>query len=139
MPRFSHLLFASGLLVLGGAALAAEVKPADSNAPVFQIYSSSGSGTTITAKQPLLVISSLANVQMSRDRKAVRIFLTPSDARKFADITRKQVNKLLILQANGRVLEAMQVSSPVTNGILEFTYPDDAAVADYLRKRFRLK
>ena len=38
-----------------------------------------------------------------------------------------------------KVLEAMRVTSPVTDGVLEFTYPDDAAVADYLRKRFRLK
>ena len=117
----------------------ADMKPTDSNAPVFEIYSSSGSGKTITAKQPLLVISSVANVQLSTDRKAVRVVLTPSDARKFADVTRKHVNDLLILQANGRVLEAMQVASPVTNGILEFAYPDDAAVADYLRKRFRLR
>ena len=86
-----------------------------------------------------MVVSAAANVQLSRDRKAVRIVLTPSDARRFADITRKHVHELLILEADGRVLEAMQVTSPVTNGTLEFSSPDDAAVVDYLRKRFRLK
>ena len=46
---------------------------------------------------------------------------------------------LLVLEANGRVLEAMKASGPVTNGTLEFVYPEDAAVAYYLKRRFRLK
>ena len=86
-----------------------------------------------------MVVSAVSNVQLSNDRKAVRLILTRSDARRFADVTRKHAKELLILEANGRVLEAMRVSSAVTNGVLEFTYPEDAAVADYLRKRFRLK
>jgi hypothetical protein len=86
-----------------------------------------------------MVVSTVSNLQLSNDRKAVRLTLTGPDARKFADITRKHGQELLVIEANGRVLEAMQVSSPVTNGVLEFTYPDDATVADYLRKRFRLK
>jgi hypothetical protein len=125
--------------------LASDRKPADGGSPVFRIFgsgSNSGSGAaqiTISGKQPLMVISTVADIQLSNDRKAVRATLTSSDARRFADITRKHSRELLVLEANGKVLEAMQVSSPVTNGVLEFSYPDDAIVVDYLRKRFRLK
>src|SRR5205085_3825194 len=114
---------------------------ADAGTPVFRIYGSGAAGPqiNIAGKQPLLVITTPANVQLSTDRKAVRLTLNPSDARRFAEITRKHRNEMLVLEANGRVLEAMQVAAPVTNGTIDFTYPDDAAVADYLRKRFRLK
>ncbi|HEY4282733.1 MAG TPA: hypothetical protein VGM62_06665 [Chthoniobacterales bacterium] len=120
-------------------------KPADGGAPIFRIFASgsvkggTSSPINISNKFPLMVVSTGAKVQLSQDRKAVRVVLTPSDARKFADITRRHVHEILILEANGRVLEAMQVTSPVTNGTLEFSYPDDAAVVDYLRKRFHLK
>jgi hypothetical protein len=124
-------------------AFGADIKPADSKAPIFRIFSSTGKGDgdhlTVTAKQPLLVISSVADVQLSTDRKAVRIVLTSSDAKKFADITRKYNQDLLLLEGNGKILEAMRVSSPVQKGVLEFSRPDDDAVVDYLRQRFRLK
>src|SRR6266513_2851485 len=123
----------------------ADLKPRDGAAPVFQIFATGSGGgggsprIDISGKQPLMVVASVTNVQLSNDRKAVRVTLTRSDARRFADITRKHGKELLILEANGKVLEAMRVTSPVTDGVMEFTYPDDAAVADYLRKRFRLK
>jgi hypothetical protein len=126
------------------AGLAADLKPADGG-PVFSIFASgstAGSGAptiNIAGKEPLMVVSTLSNVQLSDNRKAVRLTMTGPDTRKFAGITRKHLRELLVIEANGRVLEAMRVSSPVTNGVLEFTYPDDAAAADYLRKRFRLK
>jgi hypothetical protein len=125
-------------------AFGADIKPADSKAPIFRIFSSTAKGDggghlTVTAKQPLLVISSVADVQLSTDRKAVRIVLTSSDAKKFADITRKYNQDLLLLEGNGKILEAMRVSSPVQKGVLEFSRPDDDAVVDYLRQRFRLK
>jgi hypothetical protein len=85
------------------------------------------------------VISSVADVRLSTDGKAVRIVLTSSDAKKFADITRKYNQDLLLLEGNGKILEAMRVSSPVQKGVLEFSRPDDDAVVDYLRQRFRLK
>src|ERR1700730_13053524 len=140
------LLLISAMTVTAfSCAFSAELKPADGGAPIFRIFASgsvkggSSSPINIAGKSPLMVVSAAANVQISRDRKAVRIVLTPSDARRFADITRKHVHELLILEGDGRVLEAMQVTSPVTNGTLEFSSPDDAAVVDYLRKRFRLK
>ena len=128
-----------------GVGKAADVKPADGGGPIFQIFAASSSSADgspkidIGKKKPLLIVSSAADVRLSKDRKALRFTFTAPDARRFADLTRKYANEFLILQGNGKILEAMQVSSPVTNGILEFTYPDDAAVADYLKKRFRLK
>jgi hypothetical protein len=144
MRRIGILIAVAVCWVLFGNRAAADLKPADGGAPVFRIFAGSGNGSAssavnISGKQPLLVISTARDVQLSTDRKAVRITLNSSDARKFADITRKHVKELLILEGNGRVLEAMQVGAPVSNGILEFSYPDDANVVDYLRKRFRLK
>ena len=138
-----------GLLVVAyvclfDRAIAAEMRP-DGGGPVFLIFaagSSSGAGARkidITGKKPLLVVTTAADVRLSKDRKAIRFTFNRNDARRFADLTRKHANEFLILQGNGKVLEVMQVSSPVTNGVIEFTYPDDAAVADYLKKRFGLK
>jgi hypothetical protein len=130
-------------LIASAPGIAAEFKPVDGKAPVFRIFAApiEGGKATInlSGKQPLLVVSAVADVALSRDRKAVRIILTPSDAHRFADITRKHGKELLVLEANGTVLEAMRVEKPVTNGMLQFDYPNDAKVADYLRKRFRLK
>jgi len=140
---------ALALLVCGGAILVghqiiADMKPAD-GAPVFRIFSSAPGGGSadspinLNGKKPLMIVTAVSDVAVSRDRKAVRVILNSADARRFADITRKHPNDLLVLEANGRVLEAMKASAPVTNGTLEFVYPEDATVADYLRKRFRLK
>src|SRR4051794_22644369 len=135
-PFFPLVCAACALFV--SAVFAASPKPADGGTPVFRIFGSGaahGGGApqiNIAGKEPLMVITTPANVQLSTDRKAVRLTLNPSDARRFADITRKHRNELLVLEANGRVLEAMQVAAPVANGRLDFTYPDDAAVADYL-------
>ena len=146
MNRLNTIAVALTAFILpASCALAADIRPADSSAPVFRIFSSSGQGgeagsrLTVTAKQPLLVITSVADVQLSTDGKGVRIVLTSFDARRFGDITRKYKEDLLLLEGNGRILEAMRVSSPVQNGVLEFSRPDDDAVVDYLRKRFRLK
>jgi len=145
MRHFLVRLAAICILVFSCTSLFADLKPRDGAAPLFQIFAASSGGgggaprIDISGKQPLMVVSAVSNAQLSNDRKAVRVILTRSDARRFADITRRHGKDLLILEGNGKVLEAMRISSPVTDGVLEFTYPDDAAVADYLRKRFRLK
>ena len=144
MHRTILVVFAVCSISVTTLATAADLKPAD-GAPLFRVFaagSSGGSGAptiNISGKPPLMIVSAVADAQLSTDRKAVRVTLSSSDARKFGDITRKHIHDFLVLEANGRVLEVMQVSSPVTSGVLEFTYPEDAVVADYLRKRFRLK
>ena len=138
-------LVALGLVSFYSIIVGADLRPADAGAPLFRIFLASapaGSGTrniNVSGKPPLMVVSAAHDVQVSTDHKAVRLTLTSSDARKFGDITRKHIHDFLVLEANGRVLEVMQVGAPVTNGMLEFIYPEDAAVADYLKKRFRLK
>jgi hypothetical protein len=143
--RYSFALFAATFCTLISLAGAREIRPMDGNAPIFRVFasdSSAGSNSApinISGKEPLLVISSVANVQVSNDHKAVRVTLTGPDATRFANITRKHANELLVLEANGKVLEAMRVGGTVPNGVLEFSQPDDSAVVDYLKRRFRLK
>jgi len=129
------------------SAMAAEIKPTDPNTPLFQVFapipmkpaSSAGlAGFTFDGKHPLLVVRSVSDLRLARDRKGVIIALTPGDAQKFAAITRKYNQGLLLLEAEGRVLEAMQVTTPITDGVIGFKYPDQAAVAEYLRRRFRI-
>jgi len=62
----------------------------------------------------------------------------PVDAQKFAAITRNYTQSLLLLETENRVLDAMYVTAPITDGIIVFKYPDEAAVAEYLRRRFRV-
>src|ERR1700761_8533426 len=108
----------------------ADMKPADNGAPVFRIFAAGMGGVSadspinLSGKKPLMIVTAVSDVAVSRDRKAVRVILNSADARRFADITRKHPNDLLVLESNGRILEAMQAGAPVTNGTLEFTYPE---------------
>jgi hypothetical protein len=95
-------------------------------------------GFTFDDKHPLLVVRSVSDVRLARDGKGVLIILTPAEAQKFAGITRKYNQGLLLLEAENRVLAAMQIAAPITDGVLGFNYPDQAAVTEYLRRRFRL-
>src|SRR4051812_24245725 len=98
---------------------AADLRPADAQAPLFRIFvagapSAPGApNINVSGKPPLMIISAAGDVQVSTDRKAVRLTLTSSDARKFGNITRKHVHDFLVLEANGRVLEVMQIGAPV--------------------------
>jgi hypothetical protein len=133
--------------MLAASAVAAEIKPANPGTPLFQIFApipmksadrAAPEGFTFDAKHPLLVVRSVSDVRLARDRKGVMIVLTRRDAREFAAITHKYNGGLLLLEAEGRVLEAMQVTAPVTDGVIAFKHPDDDAAAEYLRRRFRL-
>ena len=93
---------------------------------------------TFDAKHPLLVVRSVSDLRLARDQKGVLMTLTSADAKKFAEITRKYDQGLLLLEANGRVLSAMHVTAPIVNGIIGFKHPEDAAVAEYFRRRFRV-
>lgn len=95
-------------------------------------------GVTFDDKHPLLVVRSVRDLRLARDGKGVLITLMSVDAGKFAEITRNYNQGLLLLEAENRVLEAMHVTAPITDGIIGFKYPDEAAVAEYLRRRFRL-
>ena len=142
--KLSSLL---AVTVIAATAAAADIKPANPSTPLFRIFvpipikrpdSATRTNITFDDKHPLLVVRSVSNLQLGRDGKSVLITLTPADAKKFADITRKYNQGLLLLEADGRVLEAMHVTAPIVNGIIGFKHPEEGAVAEYLRRRFRL-
>ena len=133
--------------MLAASVMGAEIKPADSITPLFRIFapipmkpanSAAPTGFTFDAKRPLLVVRSVSDLRLARDRKGVVIVLVPGDAQKFAAISRKYNQGLLLLEAEGRVLQGMQITAPITDGVIGFKYPDQADVAEYLRRRFRI-
>ena len=91
---------------------------------------------TFDDQHPLLVVSSVSDLLLARDKKGVLITLMPDDAKKFAAITRKYNDALLLLEADGQILQAMHITAPIVDGILGFKYPQDEQVAQYLRRRF---
>jgi len=130
-----------------GAGVDAEIKPTDPKTPLFRIFASipmkpagrdAATGVTFDDKHPLLVVRSVSDLRLARDGKGVLITLMPVDAQKFAAVTRKYNQGLLLLETENRVLDAMYVAAPITDGMIVFKYPDEAAVAEYLRRRFRV-
>jgi hypothetical protein len=93
---------------------------------------------TFDDKHPLLVVRSVSDLRLARDHKAVLITLTSADAKKFAEITRKYDQGLLLFEADSRVLEAMHITAPIVDGIIGFKHPEEGTVAEYLRRRFRI-
>ena len=139
----------SGLLaiILVAAARAGELTPADSSTPLFRVFApvpiktpigASRESVTFDEKHPLLVVRSLSDLRVAGDKKSVLITLTPADATKFADITRKYNDRLLLLEAGGKILEAMHITAPIVDGIIGFKHPEQGPVAEYLRRRFRI-
>lgn len=122
---------------------APDIRPFDPAIPVFRIFAPTPmkgdqSRLTFDNAHPLLVVSGVRDLRLADDRKGVQITLNNDDARAFAILTRKYRGSDLLLESNGRVLEALHVAAPCVNGVISFKYPDDAAVAEYLRKRFRV-
>jgi hypothetical protein len=131
--------------LLAGSASGADVKPRDTSKPLFRVlaptkieHSAKGPVATVDDKHPLLVVWSVRDLSLARDGKSVLITLQPKDAKAFAAATQKYNHGLLVLEGDGRVLQAMYVTAPVLEGVIGFKYPDDAAVAEYLRRRFRI-
>jgi hypothetical protein len=132
-------------LVFATSASAAEIKPVDPSKPLFRILRfqkiepASQRPVGTVDDQPLLVVWSVSDLVLARDQKGVLITLTAKDAKVFAEITRKYNDGLLVLDAGeGRALEVMHITAPITDGIIGFKHPDNAAAAEYLRRRFRI-
>jgi hypothetical protein len=133
--------------LLASPAFAVDVKPADPATPVFRIFQALPKGeqqknepaqVTFDPKRPLLAVWSVRDLKLAPDHKSVLLLLTEKDTKIFAALTRKYNHGLLLLEAQGSVLEAIQIAEPVENGALEFKHPDDAAMAQYLRRRFKI-
>src|SRR5439155_26772133 len=126
---------------------AEEYFPADRTKPLFRIFAPIPMPTpadtarplfTFDDQHPLLVIYSVSDLMLARDNKGVLITLTSDDAKKFAEISRKYNDALLLLEADGQVLQAMHITAPITDGIIGWKYPQEEQVAKYLRRRFRI-
>jgi hypothetical protein len=133
------------VILLATPAPGADVRPHDTSKPLFRVLaptkveqSAKGPVLTVGGEHPLLVVWSVRDLSLGRDGKSVLITLQPNDAKLFAAATQKYNHGLLVLEGDGRVLQAMYVTNPVLNGVMSFKHPDDAAVAEYLRRRFRI-
>jgi len=141
-------LFFGAALLLTCSLFAAEIKPVDPGTPVFRIYlafkspnqqrTKPGPQVSFDSKLPLLVVSSARDVRVGRNGKGVVFALNDKDIAAFAAISRKYNHGLLLVEGQGRVLTAMQITEPLNNGIFEFNDRDDADVVKYLRRRFKL-
>jgi hypothetical protein len=134
--------------LIASSVFAAEIKPVDTGTPLFRIFqalprkaaqgNTKGPEVTLDDKHPLLVVWSVRDVRLASDGKGVLLTLIEKDRKTFAAVTHNYNEGLLLLEGQGNILEAFQITAPVENGLLEFRYPDDAAVAQYLRRRFKL-
>jgi hypothetical protein len=137
-------LVAMTALLFATLTSAAEIKPADSTKPLFQILHfqkiEAGAQRPVGTvdDQPLLVIWSVSDLLLAPDRKGVLITLTPKDTKAFAGITRRYNGGLVLLEGNGSALQVMHITAPITDGVIGFKNPDERAVAEYLRRRFRI-
>ena len=136
-------IFVTAFLLAASAFGAAEITPANPAAPLFRVFigippQGGGKGMTFDEKRPLLTIRAVRELGLGRDDKSVQIKLTPDDARELALLTRKYDKGFLLFEAQGRVLTALHITKPIQNGMLGFKHPQDAVIAEYLRKRFRI-
>ena len=136
-------VFAAAFLLAASAFGAAEINPDNPAVPLFRVFigippQGGGKGMTFDEKRPLLTIRAVRDLGLGRDDKSVQITLKPDDARDLAILTRKYDKGFLLLETQGRILTAIHVTKPIQNGMLGFKHPQDAVVAEYLRKRFRI-
>jgi len=138
MRLSSLVLFLTAVALAAGA----EIRPADARKPLFRIlkFQSLHGGDhpqgTIDDK-PLLVVWAVSDLRLASDDKGVLITLTPKDTKTFAAISRKY-GYLVLDAGEGRPIEVMHITAPIIDGIIGFKHPDEAAAAEYLRRRFRL-
>jgi len=124
-------------------AAAADIKPVDSDAPLFEIFEAipiqaDHPKVTFEPTQPLLVVSSIRDLNLARDNKGVMVGLNEKDTKTLAELTRKFEGRMLILKTTNDIIEVMRIAAPIEDGYLGFKHPLQAAVAEYLRKRFRI-
>jgi hypothetical protein len=135
------------LVALFASAAAGDVKAADSSKPLFRILKfkalrdaqrqRDNAKGEVDDEHPLLVVWKLRDVQLARDDKGVLMTLTPEDAKTFAAITRR-FGYLLFDTGEPRSMEVLHITAPVTDGVIGFKHPEEAAQAEYLRRRLRL-
>ncbi|MFN2509098.1 MAG: hypothetical protein ABR589_10050 [Chthoniobacterales bacterium] len=136
----------TSFLTLTLTAFAADLSPTNPNVPVLRFFhpipvkarGSTPPALTFDKQRPLLTVTKLRDLKLGRNGKSVLIRLTNEDASAFAELTRKYQRRSLLLVATDDVMQVLDVTGPVKDGALLFDQPDDAAVATYLRRRFRV-
>jgi hypothetical protein len=122
---------------------AAEIRPFDTSKPLFRVlkfqtlHGGDHPQGTVDDEHPLLVVWAVRDLRLASDDKGVLITLTPKDAKVFGTITRKY-GYLVLDAGEGRPIEVMHITAPITDGIIGFKHPEEAEAAEYLRRRFRL-
>ena len=140
-----HSLFVAVIAVVTSAA-SADIRPTDTNKPLFRVlkFKALHDGMLegkrakgdVDVEHPMLVVWKIRDIQLAGDRKGVLITLTAEDTKKFAVVTRRY--GYLVFEGDDRALEVLHITSPITNGIIGFKYPEEAVVVEYLRRRLGL-
>lgn len=127
-------------LLWTGSALAGDIKPADPKTPVLAVYAPTPtkSGASYDEAHPLLKVYSVKELILGRDNKGVLLGLNAKDTKVLAALTHQHDGGLLILRASDTAMEVMHITAPIEDGYLGFKYPDSAAVAECLRRRFQV-
>ncbi|MGA3117844.1 MAG: hypothetical protein ABSF90_25845 [Syntrophobacteraceae bacterium] len=120
-----------------------ELKPIDSDIPLFEVFegiprNANKPSFTIEFSKPLLVVSTLADLQLEEDGKGVVLRLNPKDTFTFTKLTTKYKGRILFWKGANNEMEGMRIIEPVEDGYIRFTHQRSAAMAEYLRKRFRI-
>ena len=138
-------LFVALFAGFASAALA-DIQPADSSKPLFRILKfktlrdaqrpDEHAKGEIDGEHPLLVVRKLRDVRLAIDNKGLLMTLTPEDTKKFAAITRRY--GYLVFDGDGRPIEVLHITAPIFDGVIGFKHPQEAAAAEYLRRRLRI-
>jgi hypothetical protein len=146
-PIVKRSLVALTMFFAALTAALGDVKPVDSSAPVLQYFTpvqiaptpghEDAPNFTFDQRKPLLTITSVGQLFVHRDGKGVTVLLNAKDRKRYAELTRQFKGRQLICVAAADVISIEQITSPVENGLIEFS---DARytghIARYLRRRF---
>jgi preprotein translocase subunit SecD len=146
-PIVKRSLVALTILLSALGATLADLKPSDSSAPILQYFAAvqipptrgheDAPNFTFDQRKPLLTITSVRQLTPTRYGRGVTVVLNEKDRQRYADLTRRFRGRLLICVAASNVISVGVVTSPIENGILEFSDAQGTGdVAKYLRRRF---
>ena len=136
------IIFLSALAVAVG-----DLKPSDSSAPILQYFApiqiaprpghEDAPNLTFDQRKPLLSITSVRQLFVHRDGNGITILLNEKDRKRYAELTRQYKGRQLICVAAADVISVGTVTSPMENGMIEFSDARDTEhIAKYLRRRF---
>lgn len=151
MVRFysivERLLAALTVFFLAVTATLGDMKPLDSSAPILQYFApieiaprfghSDAPNFTFDERKPLLTITSIRQLIVQPGGRGVTIVLNEKDKQRYAELTHRFKGRQLISVAAADVISIGIITSPIENGIIEFSdarYTGD--IAKYLRRRF---